>query len=55
MKCSPYCRGGHRWLTATVLDTINCGAHRDYSPEEIVEWNERAIRVFLHAKWEMPC
>lgn len=51
----PDCRGGHKWLNAYVIDTFNCGGHRDLTPEEIAEANERNLtRTANYVQLENP-
>jgi hypothetical protein len=40
--CGSYhCQGGHKWLPGKwCLDTINCGAHREYSAAEMEMLNK---------------
>jgi hypothetical protein len=45
--CGSYhCRGGHKWLPGKwCLDTINCGAHREYSAAEMQMLNMEKVTV----------
>ena len=36
-----YCSGGHKWLPGQwSLDSINCGAHREYTAAEMAKLDE---------------
>ena len=53
IKCgSAYCRGGHIQLTAYSLNSMNCGAHDDYTQEDIDLLNRNALhREKLWDRW----